>query len=73
MYGKNNDRARWRFDMNRDLELSGRIGENSRAGECAVNVSAATPGPGASKEEAAEVVGRSETSSESISWVGRSV
>lgn len=49
------------------------MGENSRVGECAVNASEAMPGPGARREEAADVKGREETSSSSMSWVGRSV
>lgn len=38
-----------------------------------MNASEVTPGPGARREDAAEVIGRSSMSSASMSWVGRSV
>lgn len=73
MYGKNNDLALRKFPINLDFPFAVRIGENSLAGECEVNASEAMPGPGARRDDAADVMGRSSMSSVSISCVGISV
>ena len=75
MYGKKSERARRRFCASVGLLRAPAFeGEVEKAGdegrEDVWYASAAAPGPGDSKEDAAFEIGRSSISSESISMVG---
>lgn len=72
MYGKKRLRARRRFWRKVGLVEWEEMDEEEAPGECVWYAAAATEGPGDRRDCAAESIGSSETSSESMSIVGMS-